>query len=517
MRAVCGAPLPRPLGIVAETRPSGDVFRSLCPAVSIAVRRVGPGRTHQRTCCRHDRIVRGFSRRPGAALPGDAPGLGRGPQSQAPGALNSVPSPGRTWRVALVACGGLVGVAVACLRCGAAVRWGCGRTPAGGWGCGWTPAAQGCGVVGVRVAPSEGGWCGAAAGVDVLGLARVRVHEAQGADAPAAAGAHPHPPPPAAGDYADRGGGAGIRQPRTRARTAAATCRQPRARGRVTAATCRPARAFVPPRAARVGAAPPGRRGAPAPPARTNAGAWCPANYGHSGRRGVPRLSPRQGRRARAWRGARLMPAAGTRVAGVMGVPPEAPAGSARPRLEAPLPAERPHPHRVPQPRRLRPPRLHPVPQRPRLRQFPQEPCSPPPTLGLPVHLAPARVPGNPGRRIPAVLLLRHCFITPVRPSHLPPTGRFDASERVTGAPSPAPHRDARPSASRLGVDAMRLHVVDHPWSPTSSPRCATSAPTPRPSAVSPTSWSPCSPTRPRATCAPNRSTSRHRWRRPRA
>ncbi|MEY9813026.1 hypothetical protein RKD21_003283 [Streptomyces albogriseolus] len=80
---VCGAPRPRPLGIVAETRPSGDVFRSLCPAVSIAVRRVRPGRTHQRTCCRHDRIVRGFPRHPGAALSGEAPGPRQGPPSRA--------------------------------------------------------------------------------------------------------------------------------------------------------------------------------------------------------------------------------------------------------------------------------------------------------------------------------------------------------------------------------------------------------------------------------------------------
>ncbi len=213
-------------------------------------------------------------------------GPGTGPAITGPGALNSVPSPGRTWRVALVACGGLVGVAVACLRCGAGLRCGggaVGRLRVGGVRLDACGAGLRCGG-GARSA--FGGWVGRGRGGGgrPRSGARVRVHEAQGADAPAAAGAHPHPVPSRRGRLRRQGWGRRhIRQPRTRARTAAATCRQPRARGRVTAASCRPARAFVPPRAARVGAAPPGRRGAPAPPARTNAGAWCPANYGHSG------------------------------------------------------------------------------------------------------------------------------------------------------------------------------------------------------------------------------------------
>ncbi len=89
-----GAPRPRPLGIVAETRPSGDVFRSLCPAVSTAVRRVRPGRTHQRTCCRHVGIVRGFPRRPCVALaavsPGH-PGTPRPPRQPAPAPTTGPP------------------------------------------------------------------------------------------------------------------------------------------------------------------------------------------------------------------------------------------------------------------------------------------------------------------------------------------------------------------------------------------------------------------------------------------
>src|SRR3954447_26203046 len=44
---------------------------------------------------------------------------------------------------------------------------------------------------------------------------------------------------------------------------------------------------------------------------------------------------------------------------------------------------------------------------------------------------------------------VRHRFTTPVRPSHFPPVGRFDASAR--GAVDPATVVD------------MRLHVVDHP------------------------------------------------------
>ncbi len=59
---------------------------------------------------------------------------------------------------------GLIRLRVVCLRRGVLAGEGCGRMP----------AAQGCGSVGAGVAPGVGWWCGVAAGVDVLGLARVR-------------------------------------------------------------------------------------------------------------------------------------------------------------------------------------------------------------------------------------------------------------------------------------------------------------------------------------------------------
>ncbi len=130
-------------------------------------------------------------------------------------------APAVRWGCGSDACGGAVGVVVGCLRRRVAVRWG-GRSAYGG------------------------GWCGAAAGVDVLGLARSGRLVREGADAPAAAGAHPHPVPSRRG-----------RQHRHRWRAAA----MPLAAGSRAAG------------AARVGAAAPRwRRGAPTPPAHTNAG-----------------------------------------------------------------------------------------------------------------------------------------------------------------------------------------------------------------------------------------------------
>lgn len=95
-------------------------------------------------------------------------------------------------------------------------------------------------------------------------------------------------------------------------------------------------------------------------------------------------------------------------------------------------------------------------------------------------------------------------------PPFPPFSGLMPATSHGRLLPPGTARRAPGPSGS-VSVDVMRIHVVDHPLvahklttlrdKRTDSPR----------SGGSPTSWSPCSRTRPPAMCAPSRSTSRPR------
>ncbi len=159
------------------------------------------------------------------------------------------------------------------LRCGVRPVGGLGFDACGG---GWGLRSCACGAgfcaVGVAVAPTAGGWCGAAVGAVVLGLARECVLERFGArtrqplraptptPSPSRRGRLPRHrwrrPPSAGARRLLRSGG--VRRIANRARVAGAAtlanrgraaggvreCRQPRARA---ARTCRQLRAFVSP------------------------------------------------------------------------------------------------------------------------------------------------------------------------------------------------------------------------------------------------------------------------------